>query len=70
MMTVEKICDQIGRKPMAEALHVSRAAITNAISERKFPPRWYRVVIAICRDRGIDCDEELFAFIPPPKDVA
>jgi len=70
MMTVEKICDQIGRKPLAEALHVSKAAITNAISEGKFPPRWYRVVSAICRDHGIGCRDDLFAFIEPPEDAA
>ena len=70
MMTVENICDQVGRKPLSEALNVSKAAITNAISEKKFPPRWYRVVTAICQDHGIDCEDELFAFIEPPDSAA
>jgi len=69
METVEQICDQIGRRPLADALGVSKAAITNAISENKLPPRWYRVVSVLCKDQGINCNDELFAFIAPTENA-
>lgn len=70
MMTVEKICDEVGRKKLANALNVTKSAITNAISAGKFSPRWYRVVSALCADKGIQCPDALFGFIQPERNEA
>ncbi len=67
MMTVEQICDEVGRKQLADSLNVSRAAITNAIAAGKFSPRWYRVVSVLCDEKGIECPDDLFGFIQPDR---
>ena len=70
MMTVEKICDELGRKRLCESLGVSKASITNAVSAQKFPPRWYRVVKDMCAESGITCPDDLFSFVVPADDCA
>lgn len=73
MMTVSEICKAIGRKEMERALDVSKAAISNAVSNGAFPPSWFDVIEAECAKRGISCDRNLFAFkrgSDSPKDAA
>ncbi|MBU3262090.1 hypothetical protein KPG71_18875 [Roseovarius sp. PS-C2] len=62
MMTVSDICTAIGRKEIERALDVSKAAISNAVANGKFPPGWFDVIEAECARRGIPCDRNLFAF--------
>lgn len=62
MTTVLDICDALGRKEMGQRLRVSRAAIANAVSEGKFPPRWYRVLSTMCAERDVECPMGLFSF--------
>lgn len=65
MKNISDICDTLGRKNMSEALRVSKAAIGNAVSDGKFPARWYAVISAMCADAEIECPESLFGFIAP-----
>lgn len=62
MMTVDKICDQIGRKKMTGALGITRAAISNAVSEGVFPSSWYEAIKGECDRLGVDCPTDLFSF--------
>jgi hypothetical protein len=68
MMTVERICDELGRKNLALSLGVSKAAISNAIAAERFSARWYRIVSTMCEDSEIDCPKDLFGFIEPTHD--
>ncbi|WP_306150619.1 hypothetical protein [Roseovarius sp. MMSF_3281] len=66
MMTVSEICTTIGRKELERALGVSKAAISNAVSNEAFPPSWFDVIEAECAKRDINCDRSLFAFRRAP----
>lgn len=72
MEKISDICDALGRKEMGLRLGVSKAAIANAVSDGKFPARWYSVISAMCAEVGVDCSETLFGFIPvsTPEDAA
>ena len=65
MSTVEEICDKVGRVNLAARLGVTKAAITNAISDDVFPSRWYRVVKEECNAFGINCPIDIFGFRKP-----
>ena len=62
MNTVSNIAQQLGRKNMADRLHVGTAAISNALAFGKFPAAWYLVVSEMAADEGIECPVCLFAF--------
>lgn len=62
MDTVSAICDAIGRTRLQAALGVGKTAISNAVVENRFPSSWFDVVDRLCREDGIDCPREFFAF--------
>lgn len=70
MNDIENICNEIGRQTLVEELSVTKAAISNAISNGRFPPRWVSVVRHECDKKGIDCPDELFGIIPASSKVA
>ena len=59
---VQKICDEVGRKRIAEKLGLGKAAIGNAVRDGVFPPSWYMEVKQLCDVDGIDCPLEAFNF--------
>lgn len=61
-ITVADICDAIGRGLIAATLEVRKSAVSNAVSENRFPSKWYLVIKALCAERSMDCPEDLFAF--------
>lgn len=63
-VSIEKICDAIGRARLVEQLSVSKSAVTNAIANDRFPARWVSVVRSECDSIGIQCPDELFGIIP------
>lgn len=67
MTTVSEIVERISRPLLGEMLGVKRQAITNAVSDRRFPAKWFSVIHDLCAERGIDCPRELFAFVAPPS---
>jgi hypothetical protein len=74
MTTILDMCDALGRKEMGQRLGVKRAAIANAVSEGKFPPRWYVVLSRMCAEKDVPCPVELFNFAeeksPDQEDAA
>jgi hypothetical protein len=56
------ICDALGRKEMGQRLGVSRAAIANAVTDGRFPSRWYKVISRMCEESNRDCPMQLFNF--------
>jgi len=62
MIKISDICDALGRKEMGARLGVSKAAIGNAVSDGKFPSRWYKVISHMCADADIECPMSLFNF--------
>ncbi len=45
---------------MSEALGVGATAISNSVVSGKFPPSWFVVMQALCKDAGIECPPSLF----------
>ena len=64
-MTVEAICNSLGRARIAGALGVRRTAVSNAVRDKSFPAAWYAVVRKLCDDEGLDCSDDLFSFKAP-----
>lgn len=64
MNTVEAICDVLGRVPVALRVGVNKTAVSNAVTQGKFPSKWYLVLSEMCREAGIECPTELFTFTP------
>lgn len=62
MSNVERICDKIGRMVLADALDVTKASVTNAISNGAFPSSWYEKLTELCAAQGIQCPTSLFSF--------
>ncbi|MFC4731761.1 hypothetical protein [Salipiger abyssi] len=70
MMTVSDICDALGRKKMESRLGVSKAAISNAVSDGVFPSAWYEVISDMCREHRIECPTPIFNFRRPTDAAA
>ncbi|GAA6196668.1 hypothetical protein NBRC116598_21120 [Pseudophaeobacter arcticus] len=47
---------------MAGALGIKPAAISNAVSDGKFPSSWFEAVERECDRLGVDCPTDLFSF--------
>lgn len=62
---VATICDALGRKTVAERLGVRPTAVSNAVTDGRFPARWFPVVRGMCEERGLDCPENAFNFKTP-----
>lgn len=62
-ITVKRICDEIGRKTIADALGVGVTSVSNFVVENKFPAKAFLVVQSLCRPQGLDCPEHLFSFV-------
>lgn len=62
MKTVADICDALGRKNMEVRLGVSKAAISNAVSDGVFPAAWYAVISEMCVASEIECPLPNFSF--------
>ena len=60
MTTSLDIADKIGRKKLADALHVLPTAVSNAVVRGYFPSSWVLVVKALADEVGQDCPPELF----------
>jgi hypothetical protein len=63
-MTVQTICDVLGRRSIAARVRVGLPAVSNASVAGQFPARWYLAIRAMCDEAGIACPDELFSFIP------
>lgn len=61
-ITVADICDAIGRGLIAATLEVRKSAVSNAVSENRFPSKWYLVIKVLCAEHSMECPEDLFAF--------
>ncbi len=62
MITVHEICLALGRREMEAALGVSKASISNAVSNGVFPASWYDVIESECKKHDLPCDRSLFNF--------
>lgn len=65
-ITAETICDALGRRAIAEAIGVTRSAVSNYSAAGTFPAAWYLAIKAMCEERNLDCPEVIFNFIAPP----
>lgn len=45
---------------MSESLGVGATAVSNSVVSGKFPPSWFVVMQALCKDAGIECPPSLF----------
>ena len=69
-ITVEEICEKLGRLNIATCLGLQKSAISNAIAAGVFPARWFAIISAMCREAGIACPLHLFAFANAPQPAA
>lgn len=69
MSEIQIICDRVGRKAISDAVGVSKAAVTNALSDGRFPASWYPAVKCVCDRAGVGCEMRLFSwkFAAPPS---
>lgn len=63
--TTVEICNAIGRSLIAAHLNVRVTAVSNAVTDGRFPARWFLVMTKLCSEHGIPCPKELFNFVPP-----
>lgn len=62
-ITVERICETLGRRTVAEAIGVRLTSVSNAIVDGRFPARWFDVVDRLCAQRELPCPRRLFTFV-------
>ena len=62
MKLSQTICDNLGRKNIAERLGVGPTSVSNASVAGVFPASWYLVVKEMCDEVGIECPVESFSF--------
>lgn len=67
MASVSEIVAAVGRANLREKLGVSDTAISNALSRKVFPPKWYRLLKSECEAINVDCPMDLFSFTPPTE---
>lgn len=60
MASTHEIADAIGRKRLADELHVGLTAVGNAVVRGVFPASWSRKIRALCNEAGVDCPDDLF----------
>lgn len=60
MTTASELADAIGRKKMADTLHVGVTAISNAVVRGWFPSSWFLVVQGLAAEAGAECPPCLF----------
>jgi hypothetical protein len=63
MITVEHICESIGRASLARRLGVGLTAISNACVAGVFPAKWFLIVSEMCQQADIECPSALFSFL-------
>lgn len=61
--TVERICDAIGRRQIADAIGVRLTSVSNAVADGRFPARWYYVLNQLASDAGLQVPHHLFSFV-------
>ncbi|MFC3059493.1 hypothetical protein [Paenirhodobacter populi] len=69
-MTAKDVCDQLGRRAIAERIGRSVTAVSNAAVEGAFPPSWYIVLRDMCAAHGVACPEYLFNFLCQQKEAS
>lgn len=62
MKNAAEVADFLGRVPIARAVGVGETAVSNAVSQGKFPARWYLAVRNLLNERGEECPDHLFRF--------
>ncbi|WCR04791.1 hypothetical protein [Paracoccus saliphilus] len=62
-ITTAQVCDAIGRSTIARSLGVKVTAVSNAVTDGKFPARWFLVINKFCEGDGIPCPDRLFSFV-------
>ena len=67
---VSDMCDQLGRKRIADSIGVRVTAVSNASVDGAFPASWFNVIDALCDEAGIKLSRSLFNFKGPPMDVS
>ncbi len=68
MSSARQIVTQLGSRRVADALGVSKSAVTNATARGELPASWFVVLSHLCGDEGIDCPLDAFGFKPTPHD--
>ena len=63
LITVENICEALGRRTIADAIGVRLTSVSNAIVDGRFPARWFHLVDHLCAERGLPCPRRLFTFV-------
>lgn len=63
LITVEDICEALGRRTIAEAIGVRLTSVSNAIVDGRFPARWFHVVDGLCAKSMVPCPRRLFTFV-------
>lgn len=63
LITVQSICDALGRRRIADAIGVRLTSVSNAIVDGRFPARWFHVVDRLCAESELPCPHQLFTFV-------
>lgn len=62
-ITVEDICEAIGRRLIADSIGVGLTSVSNAIVDGRFPARWFHVMDRLCTAASLPCPRRLFTFV-------
>lgn len=61
-MDARAIIERLGRKAIADRLHVGLTAVGNAASDNMFPAAWYAAIKDMCDEVGQECPTFVFNF--------
>lgn len=61
-LSVAAICEAVGRRRISAEIGVKATAVSNAVSNEKFPAHWFDVIERLCGEVGVECPRSLFTF--------
>lgn len=61
-LSVAAICEAVGRRRISVEIGVKATAVSNAVSNGKFPAHWFDVIERLCGEVGVECPRSLFSF--------
>ena len=70
MMDTQEMASTLGRRNIASAVGVGLTAVSNHVVGGIFPASWYLAILFLCEQTGVECPENLFAFIEPREGAA
>ncbi len=67
MANLSELVDALDRNVLCERLGITKAAISNVVTDGKFPPGWFQIIMARAHEKGLEVPHDLFKWRKPER---